>query len=172
MTTRPPIHITAAQDAGFEVMHTENLRQHYALTLAAWCRNLVEHWDECVAEVGEGTARVWGLYMADSRLGFGRNEIQLHPVLGVATTADGAPVVEHPEVGEVVWCDRVGVTCRRWNWRQAARTRLRDDTTTALFILDALGPMTDEQLGAAADDLLAHLDRPGLRVARRLLARH
>ena len=29
------------------------------------------------------------------------------------TTAEGAPVVEHPDVGEVVWCDDAGVTCRR-----------------------------------------------------------
>ena len=64
------------------MQHEENLRRHYALTLAGWCRNLAENWDECVAEVGEGTARVWGLYMAGSRLGFERNEIQLHQVLG------------------------------------------------------------------------------------------
>ena len=44
----------------------------------------------------------------------------------------------------MVWCDDAGVTCRRWNWRQARRTQLRDDTTTALFILDALAPMTDD----------------------------
>jgi cyclopropane-fatty-acyl-phospholipid synthase len=81
--------IKEAQDAGLEVMHEENLRHHYALTLAGWCRNLVEHWDECVAEVGEGTARVWGLYMAGSRLAFERNEIQLHQVLAVRTTDDG-----------------------------------------------------------------------------------
>ena len=81
--------ITEAQDAGLEVLHDENLREHYALTLAQWCRNLVEHWDECVAEVGEGTARVWGLYMAGSRLGFERNEIQLHQVLALRTHDDG-----------------------------------------------------------------------------------
>ncbi|PKW25461.1 class I SAM-dependent methyltransferase [Phycicoccus duodecadis] len=75
--------ITEAQDVGLEVLHEENLREHYALTLAGWCRNLVDHWDECVAEVGEGTARVWGLYMAGSRLGFERNEVQLHQVLAV-----------------------------------------------------------------------------------------
>jgi cyclopropane-fatty-acyl-phospholipid synthase len=80
---------TAAQDAGLEVMHAENFRQHYALTLADWGRNLVEHWAECVTEVGEGTARVWGLYMAGSRLAFERNEIQLHHVLAVRTTEDG-----------------------------------------------------------------------------------
>ncbi|MDO5499901.1 MAG: class I SAM-dependent methyltransferase [Propionibacteriaceae bacterium] len=79
--------IAEAQDAGLEVMHAENLRPHYALTLAAWCRNLVEHWDECVAEVGEGTARVWGLYLAGSRVGFERNETELHHVLAVRTEA-------------------------------------------------------------------------------------
>ncbi|MGZ4454994.1 MAG: class I SAM-dependent methyltransferase [Nocardioides sp.] len=81
--------ITEAQDVGFEVMHEENLRLHYAKTLTGWCDNLVEHWDEAVAEVGEGTARVWGLYMAGSRLAFERNEIQLHQVLAVKTTEDG-----------------------------------------------------------------------------------
>ncbi|SCF35279.1 cyclopropane-fatty-acyl-phospholipid synthase [Micromonospora viridifaciens] len=73
--------ISEIHDAGFEVHHEENLRQHYALTLAGWCRNLVEHWDFCVGEVGPGTARVWGLYMAGSRLAFERNEIELHQVL-------------------------------------------------------------------------------------------
>jgi len=88
------------------------------------------------------------------------------------TVADGAPVVEYPEPGEVAWCDDAGVTCRRWNWRQARRTQLTDDTTAALFILDALDPMTDESLHAAADDLVASLTRlgPDIRVVRRLLA--
>lgn len=81
--------ITAAQDAGFEVRHTENLREHYALTLAHWCANLVEHWDECVADVGIGRARVWGLYMAGSRLGFETNETQLHQVLAVKLDPSG-----------------------------------------------------------------------------------
>ncbi|MDO5681343.1 MAG: class I SAM-dependent methyltransferase [Propionibacteriaceae bacterium] len=77
--------IATAQDAGLEVMHSENLRPHYAMTLARWCANLVEHWDECVAEVGPETARVWGLYLAGSRVGFERNETELHHVLAVRT---------------------------------------------------------------------------------------
>ena len=60
--------ITEIQNAGLEVRHEENLREHYALTLKGWCENLVDNWDECVREVGEGTAKVWGLYMAGSRL--------------------------------------------------------------------------------------------------------
>lgn len=88
------------------------------------------------------------------------------------TVADGETVVEHPEAGEVVWCDDAGVTCRRWNWRQARRTQLRDDTTAALFVLDALEPMTPEALDAATDDLVDRLRGlgPDVRVARRLMA--
>src|SRR5215472_2212223 len=82
--------ISAMHDNGFEVRHSENLREHYAKTLAAWCANLDEHWDEAVAEVGEGTARVWRLYMAGSRLGFERNDIELHQVLGVKLPADAS----------------------------------------------------------------------------------
>lgn len=69
------------------------------------------------------------------------------------TIADGRPVIEHPEPGEVVWRDDAGVTCRRWNWRQCARTRLTGTTTRAVFVLDALAPMTDAALDAAVDAL-------------------
>jgi DNA/RNA-binding domain of Phe-tRNA-synthetase-like protein len=87
------------------------------------------------------------------------------------TTAGGAEVIEHPDAGEVVWCDDAGVTCRRWNWRQARRTRLREDTTSVLLILDALGPVTDEALHPAGDDLVEHLtgSSANVRSARRLL---
>ena len=81
--------ITEIQDVGLEVMHEENLRQHYALTLRDWCRNLVQHWDEAVAEVGLPTAKVWGLYMAASRVGFEQNSIQLHQVLAVKLDEHG-----------------------------------------------------------------------------------
>jgi cyclopropane-fatty-acyl-phospholipid synthase len=85
----PGYLVTLMHDAGFEVRHEENLREHYAKTLAGWCENLDQHWDEAVAEVGQGTARVWRLYMAGSRLGFERNQIQLHQVLGVRLGENG-----------------------------------------------------------------------------------
>jgi len=85
----PGYLISLMHDTGFEVRHEENLREHYAKTLAAWCANLDAHWSEAVREVGQGTARVWRLYMAGSRLGFDRNHIQLHQVLSVRLAADG-----------------------------------------------------------------------------------
>ncbi len=80
--------IAEAQDAGFEVRHEENLREHYALTLAAWSDNLLAHWDEAVAEVGYPTAKIWGLYLAACRVGFERNTTQLHQILAVKLDAD------------------------------------------------------------------------------------
>jgi cyclopropane-fatty-acyl-phospholipid synthase len=85
----PGFLLSLMNDTGFEIRHEENLREHYALTLAGWCANLDAHWDEAVAEVGEGTARVWRLYMAGSRVGFERNVVQLHQILGVKLGADG-----------------------------------------------------------------------------------
>lgn len=81
--------VRVMEDAGLEVHHQENLREHYARTCAAWSANLSEHWSTCVAEAGLGTARVWGLYLAGSRLGFERNEIQLHQVLASRTSREG-----------------------------------------------------------------------------------
>jgi cyclopropane-fatty-acyl-phospholipid synthase len=82
--------VSTMQDHGFEVRHEENLREHYAKTLTGWCDNLAAHWDEAVAEVGPGRARVWALYMAGSRLGFERHTIELHQVLGVKVAGDGS----------------------------------------------------------------------------------
>ena len=82
--------ISVMHDVGFDVRHEENLREHYAKTLTAWCDNLDRHWDEAVAEVGPQIARVWRLYMAGSRLGFERNWIQLHQVLAAKPDSSGA----------------------------------------------------------------------------------
>ena len=64
------------------------------------------------------------------------------------------------------------MTCRCWNWRQARLTQLTPHTTIALFILDALDPLTDEQVHAAVADLVAHLraTSPDLQVAQRLIS--
>ena len=85
------------QAAGLEVRHEENLREHYARTCRAWCDNLEAHWDEAVAEVGEGTARVWALYLAGSSLGFERGDIQLHQVLAVKSTGGRAAMPLRPD---------------------------------------------------------------------------
>jgi cyclopropane-fatty-acyl-phospholipid synthase len=81
--------VTAMEDQGFEVRHHENLREHYAMTTRDWSNNLSANWDAAVAEAGLNVARVWGLYLAGSRLSFERNRIQLHQVLASKTTERG-----------------------------------------------------------------------------------
>lgn len=71
------------------------------------------------------------------------------------TVKDGQPANDPPSSGEVVWADDLGVTCRRWNWRQGTRTRLTDASSTALFLLERLEPMPLDALDAAGDALIA-----------------
>ena len=75
-------------EAGFEIRHTENLREHYALTLRNWVQNLEDNWDEAVAQAGEGRARVWRLYMAASAVGFEHRVTEIHQVLAVKPEDD------------------------------------------------------------------------------------
>jgi len=88
------------------------------------------------------------------------------------TIAAGEPAVEHPEPGEVIWRDDLGVTCRRWNWRQCVRTRITASTTTALFILDGLAATGTGGLDAARAELTESLARlsPQARFSSRLMA--
>jgi cyclopropane-fatty-acyl-phospholipid synthase len=97
--------ISVMHDTGFEVRHEENLREHYARTLTGWSANLDTHWDAAVAEVGLARARTWRLYLVGSRVGFERNQIQLHQVLCARPDAEGRshaplrPVWEPPAPG-------------------------------------------------------------------------
>ncbi|MET9834544.1 phenylalanine--tRNA ligase beta subunit-related protein [Streptomyces sp. NPDC006385] len=85
------------------------------------------------------------------------------------TVAGGEEVVEHPDAGEIVWRDDAGVTCRRWNWRQGPRTRLTEETTSGIFLLESMAPMTLAALDAAAAELAELLEKfsPGARVTVR-----
>ena len=65
------------------------MREHYALTLRSWVRNLEAEWDRAVRSPSPGRARVWRLYMAGSALGFERNRIGVNQVLAVRPGAGG-----------------------------------------------------------------------------------
>ncbi|MFF4256905.1 B3/4 domain-containing protein [Streptomyces sp. NPDC001663] len=82
------------------------------------------------------------------------------------TVAGGEEVVEHPDAGEVVWRDDAGVTCRRWNWRQGPRTRLTEDTTSGIFLLESLAPMPVAEVEAAGAELAELLEKfsPGAKI--------
>ncbi|TLX71207.1 hypothetical protein FAS41_25775 [Pseudomonas nicosulfuronedens] len=81
------------------------------------------------------------------------------------TMKDGAPAHESPDAGEVIWRDEIGVTCRRWNWRQGVRTRLDAEAQRMWFILESLPEMPLKALHEAGDQLVAGLQAmmPGAR---------
>ncbi|MDL4773416.1 MULTISPECIES: B3/B4 domain-containing protein [Thermomonosporaceae] len=87
------------------------------------------------------------------------------------TVSGGETITEHPAEGEVVWRDDDGVTCRRWNWRQCARTRLTETTTNALFLLERLAPYSLDRLHEAGTDLAGRLRliTPDVRIETRLI---
>lgn len=70
-----------------------------------------------------------------------------------ATMQAGEASTETPEPGEVIWRDGIGVTCRRWNWRQGTRTRIEPSSKHMWFILEALNPMPDAALLEAGAEL-------------------
>ncbi|MEO9140423.1 MAG: cyclopropane-fatty-acyl-phospholipid synthase family protein [Jatrophihabitans sp.] len=75
--------VATLENAGFEVRDTESLREHYALTLRAWCANLERNWDAAVAASTLVRARVWRLYMTASAMSFESNDIGINQVLAV-----------------------------------------------------------------------------------------
>ncbi|MBK4725263.1 MULTISPECIES: B3/4 domain-containing protein [Erwiniaceae] len=81
------------------------------------------------------------------------------------TMKDGQPGSESPDEGEVVWRDDIGVTCRRWNWRQGIRTRLSVADNRMWFILESLPQMPLGELNAAGKMLTDGLEKmmPGVR---------
>jgi cyclopropane-fatty-acyl-phospholipid synthase len=82
--------VGAMQRTGFEARHMESLREHYGFTLRRWVDNLERNWDDAVAEVGEGRARVWRLYMAATSVNFTTGHTQVHQILGVKTPTEGS----------------------------------------------------------------------------------
>lgn len=73
------------------------------------------------------------------------------------TTKSGEVITEHPREGEIIWRDDLGVTCRRWNWRQGPRTRIDETTRNFWFVLEALPPFDVAVVKAATIALVEGL---------------
>jgi DNA/RNA-binding domain of Phe-tRNA-synthetase-like protein len=58
-----------------------------------------------------------------------------------------------PKAGEVIYADDLGALCRRWNWKEADRTKLTEKTTRGFLVVEALPPVGRAELDAALADL-------------------
>jgi DNA/RNA-binding domain of Phe-tRNA-synthetase-like protein len=60
---------------------------------------------------------------------------------------------ETAKEGEVVYADSKEVLCRRWNWRECDKTKMTEDTKNVILVVEALPPVTREELEEVQDDL-------------------
>ncbi len=58
-----------------------------------------------------------------------------------------------PDVGEVMYADGNGAICRRWNWKEAERTKITPSTKDAVFVLELLPSVKKQVLDAAINEL-------------------
>ncbi len=89
-----------------------------------------------------------------------RGDLELVRARGDETfTPLGQTVEDPPDRGEVIYRDAQGCVCRRFNWREADRTKLTQATKHGLLIVESLPPKTDIDLKEAADALGKLLER-------------
>ena len=69
----------------------------------------------------------------------------------------GRPVAAAPEAGEVIYADDVGAVCRRWNWREAARTCMTAETRNAVLVVEALPSPGEAPVRPTVEAVLAEL---------------
>jgi DNA/RNA-binding domain of Phe-tRNA-synthetase-like protein len=60
-----------------------------------------------------------------------------------------------PKPGEVIYKDGLGTLCRRWNWKEAERTKLTAATRHAVLVIEGLPPVGRELVERAAGELAA-----------------
>ncbi len=74
----------------------------------------------------------------------------------MADAAEEGGEVEAPRAGEVVYADAAHVLCRRWNWRQDARSIITPATTRAVVTVQSNGA---GDVAAGAADLVDLIER-------------
>lgn len=58
-----------------------------------------------------------------------------------------------PHAGEVIYKDDLSAICRRWNWREADRTKFTEGTRNCFLIIEGLPPVTRQEIENAAEEL-------------------
>ena len=65
---------------------------------------------------------------------------------------------EPPAEGEVIYRDDFGAVCRYWNWREAERTMLTEDTVNAFMIIEAHNEESAANMDAALEELKSRIE--------------
>ena len=74
----PEVVIEQARNGGFEVVHVESLRMHYAKTLDCWAANLTANEKKAVEIAGENTFRIYMKYLTSCANFFRSGEVNIY----------------------------------------------------------------------------------------------
>jgi DNA/RNA-binding domain of Phe-tRNA-synthetase-like protein len=96
---------------------------------------------------GDDLGRVEG----DIVLTFARGDESFTPL--------NSEVQESVKPGEVIYRDDRDVLCRRWNWRECDKTKMTENTCSALLVVEGLSPVTKEDVNGAVEELSELLTR-------------
>lgn len=58
-----------------------------------------------------------------------------------------------PKIGEVIYKDDLSAICRRWNWREAERTKLTAETKECILVIEGLAPISRDEVENATGEL-------------------
>lgn len=75
-----------------------------------------------------------------------------------AGKALGSDEVESCYSGEVIYRDQESFLCRRWNWREADRTKIEEATSRAILVIDTVGGLESEALDRALNETQALIE--------------
>ncbi|MBI4359183.1 MAG: hypothetical protein HY577_01160 [Candidatus Nealsonbacteria bacterium] len=64
-----------------------------------------------------------------------------------------------PHKDEVIYKDDNGAICRRWNWKEAERTKMTEATNNAFLIIEALPPTSRVVLEQAANEFVDQIKK-------------
>jgi DNA/RNA-binding domain of Phe-tRNA-synthetase-like protein len=67
----------------------------------------------------------------------------------------GEAAARPPKAGEVIYKDDRGAICRRWNWKEADRTKLTAATQHVFLVIEGLPPVGRELVERACEELAA-----------------
>ena len=87
------------EQTGFEVNDVESWRDHYAITLRYWCKNLSANKERAIELVGAERYRLWVAYLAGGSAGFTAGSIKIFQVVASKKASKGVsgmpPTREH-----------------------------------------------------------------------------
>jgi len=66
---------------------------------------------------------------------------------------------EAPAKGEVFYKDDDSAVCRRWNWREADRTKLTEQTKNAVLVIEGISPLSRAEVEAATSELRSLVEK-------------